>query len=76
VRVTRLGRRIYRDELIERRDPAGKSYYWIGGDPPGGVVEEEGTDVWAVERGYVSITPVHLDMTSHAMIAHLKTWEE
>jgi 5'-nucleotidase len=76
VRITRLGRRIYRDELVERQDPTGRNYYWIGGDAPSGVTEEEGTDVWAVARHYVSITPVHMDMTSHAMIAHLKTWEE
>jgi 5'-nucleotidase len=76
VRITRLGKRIYRDELIERQDPSGRSYYWIGGEPPGGVTEEEGTDVWAIAQRFVSITPVHLDMTSHAMITHLKTWEE
>jgi 5'-nucleotidase len=76
VRITRLGKRIYRDELIERQDPTGRNYYWIGGEPPSGATEEEGTDVWAVARYFVSITPVHMDMTSHAMIAHLKTWEE
>jgi 5'-nucleotidase len=76
VRITRLGKRIYRDELVERQDPSGHKYYWIGGEPPSGVTEEEGTDVWAVARHFVSITPVHMDMTSHGMIAHLKTWEE
>jgi 5'-nucleotidase len=76
VRITRLGKRIYRDELIERQDPTGRNYYWIGGEPPSGATEEEGTDVWAVAHQFVSITPVHMDMTSHAMIAHLKTWEE
>jgi 5'-nucleotidase len=76
VRITRLGKRIYRDELVERQDPNGRNYYWIGGEAPSGVTEEEGTDVWAVARHFVSITPVHMDMTSHAMIAHLKTWED
>jgi len=76
VRITRLGKRIYRDELVARQDPAGRNYYWIGGEPPSGVTEEEGTDVWAVAHHFVSITPVHMDMTSHAMIAHLRTWEE
>lgn len=75
VRITRLGKRIYRDELIERQDPHGKKYYWIGGEPPGGVIEEEGTDVWAVAHHWVSITPVHMDMTSHALIEPLKRWE-
>jgi len=75
VRITRLGKRIYRDELVERQDPSGRNYYWIGGEPPSGVTEEEGTDVWAVANRFVSITPVHMDMTSHAMIDPLKAWE-
>ncbi|MBI5303174.1 MAG: 5'/3'-nucleotidase SurE [Chloroflexi bacterium] len=74
-RITRLGKRIYRDVLIERQDPQGKNYYWIGGDPPTGV-EDEGTDIWAVRNRYVSITPVHLDLTSHALIDPLKAWED
>ncbi len=75
VRVTRLGKRIYRDALVERQDPYGKNYYWIGGDPPSGVMEE-GTDVWAIDQNYVSITPVHMDMTSHALIEELKILEK
>ena len=74
VRITRLCKRIYRDVLVERQDPSGRTYYWIGGDPPTGVIEEEGTDVWAVAHRFVSITPVHMDMTSHALIEHLKSW--
>jgi 5'-nucleotidase len=74
-RITRLGKRIYRDELIERQDPNGRNYYWIGGQPPTGAIEEEGTDVWAVAHQFVSITPVQMDMTSHALVARLKAWE-
>lgn len=74
IRVTRLGKRIYRDALVERQDPSGRNYYWIGGEPPGGVMEE-GTDVWAVAQGFVSITPIHFDMTSHALIDPLRAWE-
>jgi len=74
-RITRLGRRIYRDELVERQDPSGRNYYWIGGQPPTGATEEEGTDVWAIAHQFVSITPVHLDMTSHALVARLQEWE-
>lgn len=75
-RITRLGKRIYRDELVARQDPFGKNYYWIGGEPPSGVTDEIGTDVWAVAHHFVSITPVHLDLTSHALIEPLKTWED
>src|SRR5512142_207032 len=52
VRITRLGKRIYRDALVEHQDPQGKRYYWIGGDPPSGVIEE-GTDFGALSDHYV-----------------------
>jgi 5'-nucleotidase len=76
VRLTRLGTRIYRDQLIERQDPFGRKYYWIGGEPPSGAIEDEGTDVWAVKHQYISITPAHMDMTSHALVTKMKAWEQ
>lgn len=65
-RITRQGLRIYRDELVRRLDPRGQPYYWIGGDAPTGV-EEPGTDYGALSAGYVSITPIQLDLTSQSM---------
>lgn len=74
VRVTRLGRRIYSEGIIERLDPRGRKYYWIGGEPP--VWHEgEGTDFDAVQNGFVSITPLHLDLTHHESIHRLKPLE-
>ena len=73
VQVTRLGRREYKDKLIRRRDPYGRDYFWIGGGPPGGV-GEPGTDLHAIAAGYVSITPVQLDLTNHALIERLAGW--
>jgi 5'-nucleotidase len=64
VMVTRLGRRMYKDELHVGSDPRGNRYYWIGGAEPPVDKLEEGTDVWAIADGYVSITPIHLDLTS------------
>jgi 5'-nucleotidase len=72
--VTRLGRRLYHDQLVMRQDPRGRPYYWIGGQPPGGHMDE-GTDIWAVAQGYVSVTPVHLDMTAHGLLAELEGWD-
>jgi 5'-nucleotidase len=73
VRVTRLGKRTYQDSLIERTDPRGRAYYWIGGDAP--IWEpEEGTDFLAVDEGYVSVTPLHLDLTDNALRATLEGW--
>lgn len=73
VRITRLGQRVYRDRLVERQDPRGRNYYWIGGEPPTGV-PEDGTDIWALANKYVSITPLHLDMTEYQMMEDLKRW--
>ncbi len=61
-KITRLGHRIYRDVLMVRDDPRGKPYYWIGGEAPTGTAET-GTDFGALTEGYVSITPISLDMT-------------
>jgi 5'-nucleotidase len=73
-RITRQGVSVYRDALLERLDPDGRPYYWIGGEAPTGDVTAEGTDIWAIHQGYVSITPVQLDLTAHAFIRDLDTW--
>ena len=72
--ITRQGLRVYRDALERRLDPRGRPYYWIGGEAPSGV-NEEGTDIGALFRGYVSITPLHLDLTDYDAIDPLKEWE-
>jgi 5'-nucleotidase len=75
VRVTRQGRRRYHDKLVERIDPMGEPYYWIGGERPTGDVEEVGTDLWAVANGYISVTPIRLDMTDQQLISTVEKWE-
>lgn len=74
VRVTRLGKRKYTEGVIERLDPRGRQYFWIGGEPPVWT-RDEGTDISAVEDGFVSITPLHLDLTHHPSIEKLKKFE-
>ncbi len=73
IQVTRLGARVYRDVLIKRLDPQGRPYYWIGGDPPAGE-PAEGTDIGALAQGYISVTPLNLDMTDLAQLAKLREW--
>ena len=75
VRVTHLGRRIYTEGVIERMDPRGRAYYWIGGGAPSWH-PGEGTDFEAIQAGFISITPLHLDLTHHESIARLKPLEE
>ena len=73
VQVTRLGTRVYRDELIERLDPRGRPYYWIGGEEPTGE-PGEGTDFGALRQGAISVTPIHLDMTEYRVLDRLRDW--
>lgn len=71
--ITRQGLRVYRDALDIRYDPRGRPYYWIGGEAPTGV-NEPGTDFGALAEGYVSITPLQLDLTSYKAMDVLKKW--
>jgi 5'-nucleotidase len=72
-RVTRLGRRLYKAELIEIKDSDGSVTYDIYNNPPKHHYEE-GTDLLAVERGEISITPVHLDLTDSDGIQRVSEW--
>lgn len=74
VEVTRLGKRTYRDQLVERLDPYGNPYYWVGGPAVSGEAEE-GTDVAAMGAGKISVTPIALDLTNHALLEELARWD-
>src|ERR687891_660112 len=72
-RVTRLGRRFYKDELIEVRDESGRVGYDIYNNPPGHH-DEEGTDFAAIGNREISVTPVHLELTDDATLEELSSW--
>jgi len=73
VRMTRMGKRVYGDLIVEKRDPRGRKYFWIGGDH---LTSEEvpGSDLEAIEENFVSITPIHLDLTNYAALRALRKW--
>jgi 5'-nucleotidase len=73
IRLTRQGKRIYEDAVVQNRDPRGRSYYWIGAGALG-FQNLEGTDFHAVHNGYVSVTPLHLDLTNYAAMERLRQW--
>jgi 5'-nucleotidase len=73
VKITRLGKRLYQDVMVERVDPRGKAYYWIGGAEPGWEPEEN-TDFAAVEAGMISVTPLILDFTDYRSIVEMEAW--
>jgi len=73
VKLTRLGRRVYSDSLHRMQDPWGRPVLWIGG----GKMEWSGegdTDFKAIEEGYVSVTPLHLDLTNHDILRTQEQW--
>jgi 5'-nucleotidase len=74
VRITRLGRRLYSEKVVERQDPRGRRYFWIGVGPPAWEAGED-TDYAAVHAGYASVTPLMLDLTDYPGVRGLKDWE-
>ena len=73
VRVTRLGKRVFRDVIVEKTDPRGKLYYWIGGEDPTWESDEL-SDFNAVSEGYVSVTPLQLELTDYRAVVEMESW--
>ena len=73
VQLTRLGQRVFSDSIARMKDPWGKPIYWIGG---GSVTWTSGggTDIDAVNRGLISLTPLHLDITHQARLDDAEQW--
>ena len=74
-KITRQGRyHVHGNQAVEKVDPRGRKYYWIGGGTM--VFDQRGeTDHEAVSEGFISITPLHIDLTSHASIQELRKWK-
>lgn len=73
IKITRLGTRAASDSVIKALDPRGKTVYWVG--PQGKAVDcAEDTDFFAVRNGYVSVTPLHIDLTSYRVLDELSSW--
>ncbi len=73
IRITKQGFKSARPVISEHIDPRGKPYYWIG-EVREGFRAEGGTDFEAIDEGYVSVTPMRSDLTSHSGIDRLKSW--
>lgn len=72
--ITRMARSRYNEVFHERTDPRGNSYFWLDGDME--LLEEgDGTDVDALDRGYVSLSPIGIDLTNHAALEALGIWD-
>src|SRR3954463_5875942 len=73
IRLTRLGRRVYSQSVTPLKDPWGRQIYWIGGGDISWTGEED-SDFRAIDEGFVSITPLHLDLTHHTLLQDARTW--
>ena len=75
IEVTRLGARHSAEPILKENDPRGRPIYWIG--PPGPEADAgPGTDFFAINQGFVSITPLHLDMTHYSVFEQLSSWTD
>ncbi len=74
IAITRQGRRVYSETVVRNVDPRGKTYYWIGGAAATWEQSGGGTDYDAVRDGWISVTPLHLDLTNHGALAELRSW--
>lgn len=73
IQVTRLGARHHAESMIKQKDPRGHDIYWLG--PPGKEQDAgQGTDFYAIEHGYVSLTPLQVDLTAHESLPSMDNW--
>jgi 5'-nucleotidase len=74
IRVTTLGKRVYSESLVETKDPWDRTVYWIGG----GQISWSGgrdSDFRAIREGYISVTPLHVDLTNYGLLEDVRAWE-
>lgn len=74
IRICRQANGIWKEDYDRRRNPSGKEYYWLSGEF---INRDKGkdTDIWALENNYISVVPVHFDMTAHHAIQNLNSWD-
>ncbi len=76
VKFTRQGKRVYDNAIHETYDPWGRKHYWIGGGTPSWSSDND-TDITAITKKYISITPLHLDLTNYEALRFIKErWQE
>ena len=71
--ITRQGKRSFIGKIIDKTDPRGRKYFWLGGEESH-LTDESGTDFHAINSGHVSITPLHIDLTNHKSLSILSKW--
>ncbi len=73
IKVTSLGQRRFAESITRAKDPSGREYFWIGGGSVSWSGAED-SDFQAVEDGFVSVTPLHLDLTNYELLEEIRGW--
>ncbi|WP_153726611.1 5'/3'-nucleotidase SurE [Heliorestis convoluta] len=73
IKVTKLGNRRYQNIFDKRVDPRGRTYYWMAGEVKD-IDYSEGTDIGAIKEGYISVTPIHFDLTNYPILEGVRGW--
>jgi 5'-nucleotidase len=71
--ITRQGKRSFIGKIVDKTDPRGRKYFWLGGEESH-LNDEPGTDFYAINHGHISITPLHIDLTNHKSLSILSEW--
>ena len=71
---TTLGRRVYSESLVKTKDPWGRTVFWIGGGQISWSGRED-SDFRAVREGYISVTPLHVDLTNYSLLDDVRQWK-
>jgi 5'-nucleotidase len=75
IRICRQGRGVWREEFDQRKDPQKRDYYWLTGEFHNLEPDAPDTDEWALKNNYISIVPIHIDLTSYKAIDQLRDWD-
>ena len=75
VRVCRMAHGTWYDECVKQRHPRGYDYFWMVGRYRNDEPEAEDTDNWALQHGFVAITPTRIDLTHHEMVERMRQWD-
>ncbi|KEF34583.1 MULTISPECIES: 5'/3'-nucleotidase SurE [Deinococcus] len=74
VRVTRVGEHRWEDTILTRQDPEGREYHWVAGQSTAPDADDPATDYGAVDAGYISVTPVRLDLTARDLLDEVASY--
>jgi 5'-nucleotidase len=75
IKVVRQANAIWYERFDERQDPYGRNYYWLTGEFINHEKDATDTDEWALNNNYISVVPVHTDLTAHFALQQLKSME-